>query len=109
MDQAALKVLKAAEDTKQLLQQKEEVLAEIRGEFEQKSRQVGLLLCTCPKTASWWCKPPALLPLADLHICGAACYIATHRLRRHVACHVSHVTIIITGLSPAQKQITMLQ
>lgn len=45
MDQAALKVLKAAEDTKQLLQQKEEVLAEIRGEFEQKSKEVGMLHC----------------------------------------------------------------
>ncbi|KAL0027544.1 hypothetical protein WJX77_009918 [Trebouxia sp. C0004] len=43
MDAAALKVLKAAEDTKQLLQQKEEVLAEIRGEFEQKSREVGII------------------------------------------------------------------
>lgn len=42
MDAAALKVLKAAEDTKQVLQQKEEVLAEIRGEFEQKSREVNL-------------------------------------------------------------------
>ncbi len=52
MDAAALKVLKAAEDTKQVLQQKEEVLADIRGEFEQKSREVGLLHHTCPKTAS---------------------------------------------------------
>ncbi len=51
MDAAALKVLKAAEDTKQVLQQKEEVLADIRGEFEQKSREVGLLHHTCPKTA----------------------------------------------------------
>jgi hypothetical protein len=49
MDTAALKVLKAAEDTKQVLQQKEEVLAEIRGEFEQKSREVGMLHFTCPK------------------------------------------------------------
>lgn len=81
MDAAALKVLKAAEDTKQVLQQKEEVLADIRGEFEQKSREVGLLHYICPKTAFWWCKPPALLPLADLHNRGAACYIATHRLR----------------------------
>ena len=42
LDEAALKVLKAAEATKQLLQQKEEVLAEIRGEFEQKSKEVTL-------------------------------------------------------------------
>ena len=42
LDEAALKVLKAAEATKQLLQQKEEVLAEIRGEFEQKSKEVNL-------------------------------------------------------------------
>ena len=49
MDAAALKVLKAAEDTKQVLQQKEEVLADIRGEFEQKSREVGMLHFSCPK------------------------------------------------------------
>lgn len=42
MDKAALKVLKAAEDTKQLLQQKEEVLAEIRGKFERKSKEVTM-------------------------------------------------------------------
>lgn len=42
LDEAALKVLKAAEATKQLLQQKEEVLAEIRGEFEQKNKEVRL-------------------------------------------------------------------
>lgn len=41
LDEAALKVLKAAEATKQLLQQKEEVLAEIRGEFEQKNKEVS--------------------------------------------------------------------
>ena len=42
MDEAALKVLKAAEETKQLLHQKEEVLSSIRGEFEQKSKEVNL-------------------------------------------------------------------
>lgn len=42
LDEAALKVLKAAEATKQLLQQKEEVLAEIRGEFEQKNKEVSI-------------------------------------------------------------------
>lgn len=42
LDEAALKVLKAAEATKQLLQQKEEVLVEIRGEFEQKSKEVNM-------------------------------------------------------------------
>lgn len=41
LDEAALKVLKAAEATKQLLQEKEEVLAEIRGEFEQKNKEVS--------------------------------------------------------------------
>lgn len=41
LDKAALKVLKAAEATKQLLQQKEEVLAEIRGDFEQKNKEVS--------------------------------------------------------------------
>ena len=49
LDEAALKVLKAAEATKQLLQQKEEVLAEIRGEFEQKNKEVNFanqLLCS---------------------------------------------------------------
>lgn len=49
LDEAALKVLKAAEATKQLLQQKEEVLAEIRGEFEQKNKEVSSansLLCS---------------------------------------------------------------
>ena len=44
MDEAALKVLKAAEETKQVLQQKEEVLSTIRAEFEQKSKEVGLRL-----------------------------------------------------------------
>ena len=44
MDEAALKVLKAAEETKQLLQQKEEVLSTIRAEFEQKSKEVCLRL-----------------------------------------------------------------
>ena len=49
LDEAALKVLKAAEATKQLLQQKEEVLAGIRGEFEQKNKEVKFvnqLLCS---------------------------------------------------------------
>lgn len=49
MDEAALKVLKAAEDTKQLLQQKEEVLSEIRGEFERKNKEVT---CTDHHNAS---------------------------------------------------------
>ena len=40
MDEAALKVLQAAEEIKQLLQQKEAVLNEIRREFEQKSKEV---------------------------------------------------------------------
>ena len=42
MDEAALKVLQAAEQTKQLLQEKEAVLNEIRREFEQKSKEVVL-------------------------------------------------------------------
>ena len=41
MDEAALKVLKAAEETKQVLQQKEEVLSGIRTEFERKSKEVN--------------------------------------------------------------------
>ena len=42
MDDAALKVLQAAEDTKQILAEKEEVLAGIRQEFERKNKEVGL-------------------------------------------------------------------
>ena len=48
MDDAALKVLKAAEDTKQVLARKEEVLAGIREEFERKSKEASLLtLLSC--------------------------------------------------------------
>lgn len=65
MDEAALKVLKAAEDTKQVLQQKEEALAEIRGEFEQKSREVHF--CTAPPS----CK------LADMWYVGTCCFCVT--------------------------------
>ena len=43
MDDAALKVLKAAEETKQVLAGKEEVLAGIREEFERKSKEASLL------------------------------------------------------------------
>lgn len=43
MDDAALKVLKAAENTKQVLAGKEEVLAGIRKEFERKSKEASLL------------------------------------------------------------------
>lgn len=71
MDEAALKVLKAAEDTKQVLQQKEEVLAEIRGEFEQKSREVRL--CTTPPS----CK------LADM-LC--ALLLAVSHRSGHIPC-----------------------
>lgn len=40
MDDAALKVLKAAEETKQVLSGKEGTLAGIRAEFERKSKEV---------------------------------------------------------------------
>ena len=43
MDDAALKVLQAAEETKQILAEKEEVLAGIREEFEHKNKEV----CFC--------------------------------------------------------------
>ena len=53
LDEAALKVLKAAEATKQLLQQKEEALAEIRGEFEQKNKEVSFANpLSCSATSS---------------------------------------------------------
>lgn len=43
MDDAALKVLQAAEDTKQILAEKEEMLAGIRKEFERKNKEA----CFC--------------------------------------------------------------
>lgn len=42
MDDAALKVLKAAEETKQVLAEKEEILAGIREEFERKSKEASV-------------------------------------------------------------------
>ena len=44
MDDAALKVLQAAEQTKQVLAEKEEVLAGIREVFDRKSKEVSVLL-----------------------------------------------------------------
>jgi len=101
MDEAALKVLKAAEDTKQLLQQKEEVLAEIRGEFEQKSREVGLLYYTCPEDSKWvvqtaclnatdrfahlWdCLPHCHSQIAQL--CCSLCLTCDHQYHRTEPC-----------------------
>ena len=60
LDEAALKVLKAAEATKQLLQLKEEVLAEIRGEFEQKNKEVSSidrLSCSAVLSTQLVCMP----------------------------------------------------
>ena len=99
MDAAALKVLKAAEDTKQLLQQKEEVLAAIRGEFEQKSREVNDL--HLPKDSKlvvqnacliaayrfahlWYCLPRCHSQIAQL--CCSPCLICDHQCHRTVPC-----------------------
>ena len=70
MDDAALKVLQAAEQTKQVLAEKEEVLTGIREEFERKSKEVTVLLAADTPCAEWQCG--LHLGLVSGHLCVAA-------------------------------------
>lgn len=66
MDDAALKVLQAAEQTKQVLAEKEAVLAGIREEFERKSKEVAVLLAAnTPCVWAWFLVTSVLLLLAS--------------------------------------------